>query len=437
MTAGIIATVVSLEQVCLGGDSYFLGAVFAPMKIVTALMALILLRPGMRFWASSWPVLLVLALAMTWLAQPMVAPRLIAAHTATMLVPDLALNGICRMLGDVGLLLAAAWLAFSRNGMRQVIDLLIAGGVLCILIGAVMQQIEPGQVWGEIKIIQASRFSGTMANSNAAACLFAMLALLACARAEERWRALAQTGGASGEWVIVHLTVMAAGLAAGACALAQSRTAFIALLFGLPLVLIPSTSRRERYWMGCILFVASLCTMLAWLALAGGLSGRFVSFQTDFHTRQAMWQHYLALARAAAWTGYGPLGFDAANARSWYDLHQAISFSYIHSPHNLLLSIMLIGGLPYLALLTMALGLIGRTALRARLPCVCATLFRPLAASLLVLGACSFTDIGADFPVVASLGSVVLGLLWGQGINSQLDPSGAISRHYIERMHQG
>jgi O-antigen ligase len=424
--AGILAIVVSLEQLCLGGDSYFLGAVFAPLNIAAALAALLVLRPRWPFWKAGWPVLLALALAVAWLAQPFVAPKLLPSHTATMLVPDLALNGICRMLGDIALMLAAAWLAFAPNGTRRVIDLLIVGGVLCIAIGAVIQAIEPGQVWGEIKVLQGSRFSGTLANSNVAGCLFAMLAVLTSGRAEERWRGLSPTGAGLGDWLQVYFTAASAAVAVGACAMSQSRTAFVALLVGLALVLVPVSGGRLRYWTGRALFVAVLGAGLVWLALSSGLSERFVTIQSDLHGRLAIWWHFLALTRKAPWTGYGPLAFDAVNAKGWADLHQAIDLSYIHSPHNLILSIMLIGGLPYLALLSAALVIICVSVARSRLPQGRSTLLRALVASLLILGTCSLTDIGADVPAAASLGSVMLGLLWGRGINSRVQQAESI-----------
>lgn len=262
----------------------------------------------------------------------------------------------------------------------------------------------------------AGRFAGTLANANAAGCVFGMIALMALARS----LALVRDVGLY-RFDARHFTALAAAFgttffALAACAMSQSRVALAAcVLLGLLLVIRDAQRHRARLWpivvAGGVMLIA-----LAALAVGGATADRFAVLATDAHDR---WQGYRAIAPIVAeapWLGHGLGSFSEVHLTHLTADGAPIAWNW-GAAHNIVLHALIEGGLcvtlPIIALWGAIAVRIGRS------PGLSLMVVAQGAALALVL-ACASVDVALNVPAIAAVSSLLLGAAWGVALRERL-----------------
>lgn len=415
----LLALVLLGEQVALAANGPLLAVIAAVAQIALALVALVLLQPPAAFWRPAAPVLLLLSAAISWVAlHPIVGDGLPDRSPA----PDLIEPGLVRLFGLTAMLLTAGWTGYRRGLMRIAVGWIVAFGVVQIAIGLILRQLDPARVWGYDKGLLADRFTGTSLNANASGCLFGVIALLALGR----WLALLRTGDGGRVNGVFDRTMAALALFAGvgACAITGSRTALALTLVTLAALAISDRPLRRFLFSptGLLLSAGALIGVGLLFFLVGDVTfDRLAMTGTDALGRVEIWSHYAAVvARSPVW-GYGLQSFDEVNLRSLHTIHDATMLWYIHSPHNMVLSLLIEGGLPYSLLLAATVLAILLAIARRRGSDRQDPLLRSVLAAVGLIAACSMVDIALDVPAIAALAVTLLGMPWGRAIRQHVD----------------
>jgi len=403
--------VLFVEAVALGADGPLLAAGATVLQFVAALVVFGVQGTPSRFWRGMrWP-LIALLLALGWLisGQWDWANAVVARHW---LAPDLILAGGMALAANIAFFLVGAaqgWRGFTR----QSLDALIVAGLGITAASLLIALPGDDKVWGYAKGILAGRFTGTMLNANGAASLFGVIALISVGRA------LAFLSRRQGQptiplavmvWVSIFTSL-------GACILTGSRTGSVgALALGLALCMsdAPLSARLRRLGRGrwIVWSGLALAAGAAVLALGELTMQRLGHAATDGDNRVALWQIYQRIAVKAP-LGYGPGSFDLAVQAALTSPRDAQLTWYVHAPHNVALSLLLIGGWPYLGLLLGTGAVVVWRVLRAgglgTLP-----MSRAVIAVLILMLACGLDDIALDIPAITALFAYLAGVLFGR-----------------------
>lgn len=416
----LICAVWAAEQIVLGANGPLLGAIAATANLFTLAIVALFMKPQSALWRQAVPILIALAIALSWLCVPNWALPISSASRPS---PDLWLSGFVRISGYLAILLAAAMIGY-RRGMRYfAVRWIVAFGLLDLLIGMALAAIEPGKVWGQDKGIIAERFSGTLLNANGNACMSAMIVLLALAVQLVEFRER-RSGGETPNvgWLIVMISATIVGTAS--CLASGSRMVTILLLIAVGCELaVDRALRKPGQWV----YAASAATLLA---LVGGLFAatigpdlieRFNDGSLAVDSRRAPWAFYVGLVRESPWFGYGPLGFDGAVSRHLQTPLQASQIDYIHAPHNLALSMLMTGGWPYLLAMTSGAALVAWQIFRARTPGKQDPVQRGLVLAVLLMTTAATVDIEFDIPSLITLAALLTGLAWGRAMRRNVE----------------
>ena len=407
----LLAAIVFGEVVALGVDGPFLATIAAAVELVGGLLILGLLWPRPVFWRRFALPLGLGILAWAWIASPgwFAADPFGRRWSA----PDLLPQASGRFLGGLALMTAAAAIGWRRGGVRLTVDRWLLFGLVNIAVALAFRHYNPDAVWGIDKGDLRDRFTGTFLNANSAACYFAVLAVLAAGRGFS----LALDRGMSSS-LVIHIVAPIALLGGiGACAITGSRTALLVMLIALALLVWQFGRlwlRRQRGAVrGLIVGVGVVGILLMVFAILGDATlDRVGEIQADWVERTELWDLYSRLA-AAAPLGYGPGGLDDAALHGFASIHEAHIAWFVHSTHNIVLSLLITGGYPYLAIMSLLVVALlfpyFRRAHRLREPVVVA-----LVAALAVIFVCASTDVALDMPALASAAAVLAGLVWGR-----------------------
>jgi O-antigen ligase len=432
--AAILLAATAMAQITvLGANTGLLAVGAAALNMACAIVILLLLAPPGALWARAAPCLVLLGAALLWAVLPDLAGGTgIAAIDATIaprMVPDLIGIEVTRYLGAVAAVLAAAMVGYRRGLMRTAVNWLLILGGLNLLLGLVLRQIDPLHVWGFDRGILGDRFSGTLLNANASGCISGALALLAFGKwQEERATAAADpTVGRKG-FHLPGLSLVLACAALGACVITGSRTAAVVTVIGLLLLAaFGLPDRLGRRWGSPLAIGAVVIAGAAGLLFVTGdvVFNRLPFLEADAMDRVTIWQHYYELAMRSPWFGFGLGSFPEINLHYLGNPEQARMFWYINAAHNSPIQLLLEGGWPYLLLIAGAiLGMAGQIVLgrrhRRRDPG-----FRSMIGALLLIFACSLTDIALTVPAIITFAAVLLGLLWGRALRVMEDRKAA------------
>ena len=416
----LLPTGLFAQILALGANGPLLAAAGGVATIAICLAIQILLRPSSAFWsATAWAIALY-ALILAWISVPVIAPWTMPVRAAQQIVPDLLPLGLCRLLGLLAGLLAAAMIGYHRGLIRVSIDTLLVLAIGQIALALIMRNMDPGHVWGMDKGLLLTRFTGTFLNANASGALFGALSLLAMGRWLGLLRTTSPLDAAPADMLRHLICAIALTLGVGACLITQSRAALIltVILLGAMTATDHEIHRLLRKPVGkIILGLVVTIALLTPLLFAGDIFDRFATLGTDSIDRVTIWSHYLGLALPVGNGGYGLLSFAELNARTMHDPSQAAMFWYINAPHNIILSILLEGGWPYLILWTTLLTGIayqtvsGRNGRNRQDP-----LMRAIQASCLLIACSAMVDITLDVPAMALFAMTMLGLNWGRAL---------------------
>lgn len=406
------------QQLAFGANSDWLALLASTADILTALILLLLLVPDAPFWRGAWPVLTLVACSILWLCAPSLAPTWFEGLPPR-LAPDLLLPGLARIFGGVAMLMAGAWLGYRRGLMKKSLRWLMLFGIVIIIIGATLRQIDPDHIWGVRKNIMGERFTGTLLNANANAALAGITALLGLSGLlkslrEGRMRAVPLPGLL---WQALQIIACIAGLAA--CFATGSRTVSIILLLCMAgLALTDRTLRHSLLSVpGAIIALVAVTVVTVILLIGSDLTmDRFGALLSARELRASMLQHYFTLAMQSPVIGYGPLSFDVLNQQNMGDPLGALTYWYVHAPHNVVLSLMLTGGIPYLGLLALAAAMIAVRTFSIRASEKQDVMFRGALLSIILVVMSAMVDIQLDVPALSAEILFLSGLLWGRSI---------------------
>lgn len=413
LAALMLASVILFYYLALGGNTGLLAMIGAALCIVAALIILLLLEPGDQYWKHAWPGLA----SLCWLILVAAMPKWLNTPSS-FLVPDLFDFGMARMFGVSAILLAGTWVGFRRSGLRHCVLALIIVGTIDIGVGLVMRTYTPFEVWGISKGINAYRFTGTLLNANASACLFSVTAVLSVGTLQDCLLYPVRSGPRTYLPLVMIVTAL---LAIGACATTGSRAALLLTLLAIGGMLAWDQNVRRLIFNRQGLFVSSgvaVMLMIMLLAVGDTTFGRIALLEGDFAERVAIWSRFAELAAHAPSLGYGPASFTEASKLAMQTPADARLLWYVNSAHNIILSLLIEHGIIFLAVLTLTAGMMlapFTTSLR-QAPA------NPVRASAivacLVIVCCASVDIALDVPAVGALFALLIGLVWGQSLRA-------------------
>lgn len=426
LAAGVLAPLAAL-----GANTSFLATLAALLHLATALGVVLLLGTAapVQLWRSAGPPAVCLFSALLWGSLGLSgeprhdwgqAFREAAGAGAHSLVPDETALEMVKLMSVAALGLAATIVGAKARRLRLTAVVLAAAGAAYGLVALGLHQNNPLEVFGVSKGSHAGRFTATLLNPNAAACVFAMLCVAATGLLSaqyNRMRALAPVLRARA-WPALVLLLIAVLFFMGACALTKSRAGLITAVAGVILLLLlrhPPWSKARR----------ALSPRAAWglgvgLALAIALSGAGALYRAgDLASAAAdriqAFQHYLELARQAPLTGYGLGAFPTVGLHG-QTAEEAAHMWNFRAAHNAPLQAALEGGVPFVAFLAMALTLWAVAGARPARP-GSRSIRLGFAVAAAVAGACSLVDIALHVPAIAAFASVAFGLSVGAGFD--------------------
>jgi O-antigen ligase len=292
-----------------------------------------------------------------------------------------------------------------------------------LAIGLLMREIDPNQIWGVPRPVGGDRFSGTLLNSNAAACLFGMLALLCLGQFLTSASGQKKAGfqGSLQKNLLAALTLANFG----ACVVTGSRTASLLLVIGFGLLIwLPGAERRKSRSLLWACLVATLA--MAVLFFAGDIvMQRTASLEYDGQTRLVIWSHYWVVSQQSPWFGFGLGSFSDVNLHFLRNVDEATMFWYINDAHNVFLRILLEGGWPHLLLLLAAFSSIFQLIFTEKRVVLSRPGYRAILVALAFALSCGMVDIALSVPAIATLCAVLIGLLWGRAIRVRTDRADA------------
>ena len=320
--------------------------------------------------------------------------------------PDAILIELAKIAGFAactvtGLLIAAdqrrlerllAWLVYA--GGAYLIVALVAGAPLIIHAGSTVD----------------GRFGGTLANSNAAGCVFGMLALLALGRTlalvrrpefyQLDTRHIAALGAAGA----------IAFFALGACALTQSRTALGGTVVLALAILITNFRKGDKRTLRTALVVMALViAAAAMLELGDAITGRLGTLSADTASRWAAYRHLAGIIGEAPWLGHGLGSFITVNV-THLDAATVPTMWNWGAGHNIVLHALIEGGWALTAPVLVVWGAIAVQIARGASSVDGAS---APAAAVVLAALCASVDIALNVPAVAAFAALLLGVAWG------------------------
>lgn len=409
-----VASMAVFDQLlAFGANSGFLAAVSSELILITVAACLWheagAARADPSHRGATVPLLL-LYFAMVWALLPVVAPELAPRRVK----PDALLVELIKIAALGALTMLGAHIGRTPGGLRLAISWLIFAGVAYLLFSLWLWRDAPTEVWGQLKGRHMSRFTATLLNANAAACVCAAVTLLGLTQlhyslaAANKHRTLEDT-------VEIGMAGVAVLLGALAIFLTASRAAGLALCVFALIQAIATRQSRPGERLKRTLAV----TLLGGAALAGAIVVRGAATldrpfsAEDSHVRAAGYEVVWDLIKQQPLFGYG-LGsyrqlnqahLPAADADYLWDLGAA---------HQPVLQAVLEGGAPFAIALVGAVVWLIVVTLR--------NLFNRAEGQSLALGVALpagliFTvaqvDIALNVPATAGLAMLLMGLAWG------------------------
>ena len=400
------------------------GSAAACLMSALLLVGLIIARPpGLDEWRHCARVLRPVGLAILWLLLHQSGFWTLFGVTGPF-APDLFLPGIVGIAGAICAFLGGAFVAANRRNVEQAIDMLIILMSLFLAIGLLFANIDMNGLLDYWAVERQGRFSGTIGNINTTACICGIVLLLSVSKAADalvparRDLAMRDAGGMT-IYAMAILIALFAGLGTAArLPIMASLVLMLLLLFWLMRREIHVT-RPQKF----LLAFVGVAAILAWLIGSDAVVRRLASVDTALGVRTLMLTHYLDVAMNSPLVGYGLSAFPSVNSFFMTDLDAMLTLHNVNSPHNILLQLLLVGGIPYALLLLVAAWRVARFWIRRERSGQASRIEMGIAASLLLILSCAMIDIVLDIPATINLSLFLAGLLHGCGLSRR--PSGS------------
>lgn len=432
----LLPSAVIVQMVALGANGAALAVVAAMANLCVAIACQFLLRTEEEFWRRTAWATGVFALIVLWIAAPAIVPRWMPGRASVLIAPDLIQPAVARLMGLYAAMIAAAMIGYRHGLMRFSIDMLLLFAIFHISLSLLMRSADPEHIWGFEKGLLLTRFTGTFLNANASGCLFGVFALLACGRGLGLIRESTVLTGDPRAVARLLLYIVAFILSIGACLITHSRAALT-----LTVLLLIWMGVNDRHMRGFARRTAGKVSigllaagsLILFVMFAGDVIDRFQLIGQDSVDRVMIWSRYARLAFAAIHTGYGPLSFQELNLQQLANPADAAIFWYINAPHNALLSILIEGGWPYLAMWCGLLAGITWQVWRWRRSERQDAVVNAIAAACILILGCSMVDITLDVPAMAGLFMILIGFIWGHALRRASDHQAIQLRFYLPR----
>jgi O-antigen ligase len=333
-------------------------------------------------------------------------------------VPDAFPLELAKLIGMFACLLTGAALGSRPGVTRHLFDVFVVMAIAYLTLTLVMRQIDPFTVFGHDKGLQRIRFTGTLFSANAAACIFAVIAIMAFGRAQLAWRNAIAGAWQTGPSVLLAVSGLTVLMALGACALTRSRVSLVLALIAATIMLLrqhrrtllPRAGQRTARW---VLLATILAALAVVILLALPTIGRFETLSGDVSDRLFGMQHFLAMADRSPWFGYGLGSFPALNVATLQDRDVDILWN-LGAAHNAPIQAALEAGWPFLLLITAGIVIAVMKTVQARRMETPDPLMMAQLLAVALIFACSLADIALNVPAVCALAAFLSGTALGR-----------------------
>ncbi|WP_336966212.1 O-antigen ligase family protein [Sphingobium aquiterrae] len=406
----------------LNGFDGAVGQILSCLGNSLLLVALILSRPpSMRFWRRTASVLLLAGGAMLWLVIVRFSAVWMPGDSGVPLAPDMFLPKFLSILSGLAALVIGARAGWRGRRRQELIDALLIVIGIHLIFAVILRALPHGGVWDSWALVRDHRFAGLIGNPNVTAAVCGAAAILALASALDMIGRRAggerrHSDGARGMFYggIVLLSLACQLLTAARFPVLMTLGLMAAMLLGER----HGIRRRARQFVpalataGTIVVATLLLYSDLWLERLANLGG-------EAGMRMQLWSQFAGAAWQSPILGYGAGSFSALNEHILSDNVGAPATWTVNSAHNLLLQLLLNGGLPYAALMILAGGRLARD-INQRWPWrAWSALQRGLVFAVILFLACAMVDIVLDFPATACLMLFLAGMAWGQALSRQ------------------
>lgn len=416
----------------LGGYNSLAGMASAYLVMMAGVLALgISGPPDAAFWRDLRLPALCFGFALLWLlAIHAGLPALLGGPLS--LTPDHFLPRLFGLLAGALALTAGAMLARDAADARFALEVLLHATAASLLLGLLLWLLDMGGPELTGLLTWRGRFAGLIGNANTSAAIGGALLLVNLALLAERLTPGRGRPRRSRKARRIALALCAGEMAIGlgTIILAASRAILVlTLLLALFIIARGMLAMKLRQALLALGGMLGSVLLLALLFLFNGQIGqRFATLDREWEARIAMWRHFADLASASPLFGYGLGSFTSLRTLDPGPERLAESIWNVNSAHNILLQLLLHGGLPYLAAMAAAIGLLGwrgwrgwRSGGAPRPPGVAGLPRRGVICALGLILAGSLVDIALDVPAAILFFLFLLGLLAGGG---SLSPPG-------------
>lgn len=365
--------------------------------------------------------------ALTWLlvghfAIPIVpgfdAPRSIA--------PDLFVSELLGRMASFGWLVVGLLIGQRREELDMALHMLCGTLVLTLAVGLL--------AWFDIIALNGGgplgwhgRFVGTIGNANLTG-VVAAVALLLLVRACYGLNTQTIKFGAPIVLIAGGVSLLALMLSASRLAISGAMAAGLIVWFRRR-----NSGQQSKRKVAVIALVAVVMLLLTALGLFDIAFDRFVAFPAGGADRLSLWSQFADYALRSPIYGYGPGSLAEPSSGVLTDIEAALQRWNVHSAHNVVLQMVLTGGIPY------AIFVIGGFVV----------LLRPIASiapwgnsDLLIGAAClllisaGFVDIALDTPVTLDLTVLLLGMFVAQRADFDLRVATPAKMSRVRHRHQ-
>lgn len=417
LTAFPAALAMTIGLMFNGLNSLAGGAAACVMSALLLAGLIIARPPRLDEWRHCAHVLRPVGLAVLWLLLNQ-SGFWTSFGAISPFAPDLFLPGMVGIAGALCAFLSGAFIAANRRQMEQTVDLLILLIAAFLVIGLLLVNVDMGSLFDYWAVERQGRFSGTIGNINTTACICGVVLLLSVGKAADalvparRDLAMRDAGGLT-LYGLAIIIALFAGLGTAA------RLPIFASLL-LTLLLLVWLARREIRVTRAQKYLLAFVLAMGAIALAVGSDAvvrRFADVDTALGARALMLTHYFDAAMDSPLTGFGLSAFPSINSFYMSDLDAMLELHNVNSPHNVLLQLLLTGGIPYMILILVAAWRVARLwAVRERAG-QASRIELGIAASLLLILSCAMIDIVLDIPATVNLSLFLAGLLHGCGLS--------------------
>ncbi len=408
------------QAIALGANTAFLASCAALSSLVVGNFVFwsTCREASPSFWKPLAVPLALYAAALGWGAAPLLLQALGRWPGPRPVAPDMAWLELSKLIALGAIFVTGALLGRSEDRRRKLTTLIIGASTLYLLLSFYLWRKDPLILWGEPKGAHAYRFTATLLNANAAACLIGALVLIGVGRLVHSTLSFRRMIWAPEEALWPGLALITVVLGIAGILVTASRVGLAGVVIGglALIILTPPRSSQSRLRRSLLPALAIIGLGLVVILMVGGAPTfeRAVG-ASDVDIRWQAWRMHAELLLRSPWFGYG-LGSFRQLHQANLDFAHALTLWDLGAVHQPLLQAAVEGGAPFALL-------IAATIVAAAYPAAIAfgrdapgkrwATSIALAALLILVN--SSVDIAMNVPAIASLFALLLGVLAGWG----------------------